>query len=1143
TDKKQFCAVASVKSNIGHLDEAAGIFGLIKTVLSLQKKCLPASLNFHEPNHKIDWVETPLFVNDKLSKWEAPKKFPRRAGVSSFGLSGTNCHVVLEEFESVEEKLKDKNTEEWKIFTLTAKSREQLHDLISRYLDFFSVEKNLNLSDVCFTLNSGRGLYSHRLAFVFKTYDELLVILKRSVEVIEKNVKIKGIFYRADKLSIKNIQEQKYNNFINWKQTKEESFLKQVAKDYVEGEKINWPEFYQDEKRQRLSLPTYPFEKKRCWFKLPAEAIREPQFELGWRAQEVIIEPIEASEILVFKGVSKKANQICEALAKEVGRENIIEVSLGEKFKKLGKNKYLIGNNLLDYQRLMLELKNQKLYQIVHLLSLEDKIRNVTNFSELEDSQEQGVMSLFYLAKALRTECVDKILNVVVVSQLANQVTGKEKIFKPENSSLLGLSRALVVEFPNWRCRAIDIDQDTNLSNLIREIRSEYQNHKVAFRDNVRYIEELRHFEVEEKKPIKLRRGGVYLFTGGTSGIVLELLKYLSQREKIKIVLLNRSGFPSVGEWKRILADKTSPENLRLLVDGFTEIIKNGSSLYFYQADVSVVSELELALAKIKKELGAINGVVHAAGVAKEKEFNLKTEEDFRKVLGIKIQGTWLLDKLTRDQSLDFFSLFSSAITCFSGAHNGDYIAANSYLDSYAFWGRRQGINFTSVNWPFWNKIGMHVRQVISSQRVSQKNISARQGTEIWFQSLNRERPGLVVVGELNHEGRSAYLIKNSPFTFSPKIISQIEEKIGIFPHAPELDQVELRGSEKSDYSQIEKDIAQILYDVLGYKEIDVKDNFFDLGGDSLFLAEIFYRLEKKYPGMLSITQLFAYPTVAKLAEYLSRSHGTSVTTKIETMSVLKSRDIAVIGLAAKTSLADNVDQLWKNLLAGRECIRPIPKERKADIDIHLRAAGAEEKYLVYSPLAYLSRIDQFDYEYFKFSPREAKLMDPNHRLFLETVITAMEEAGYGGEKLRGSNTGLYLGYGPSDFEYKSFISDSKFAASTALFTGNLSALIPSRVAYLLDLRGPSMVVDTACSSSLVAVHLACQALLSGDCELAVAGGVRLNLVPLLNRFKIGIESSDWHTRTFDDTSDGTGMGEGVAALILKPLDKAIADG
>ncbi|MHB8064942.1 MAG: HAD-IIIC family phosphatase, partial [Ruminiclostridium sp.] len=195
---------------------------------------------------------------------------------------------------------------------------------------------------------------------------------------------------------------------------------------------------------------------------------------------------------------------------------------------------------------------------------------------------------------------------------------------------------------------------------------------------------------------------------------------------------------------------------------------------------------------------------------------------------------------------------------------------------------------------------------------------------------------------------------------------------------------------------------------------------------------------------------------------------------------------------------------------------------------------------------AYLNDVDKFDYKFFQVSPKEASLMNPSHRLFLENVWKAIEDSGYGSEKLKGSKTGTFIGYSSlpyidTFYDYTRFIFEEDPSLVSMALPGNLNSMIASRISHILDLKGPSLTIDTACSSSLVAVHLACQSLRNGECEVAIAGTVKTNLFPL-DDFKVGIEATDDKAKTFDDSSDGTSRGEGVVAVVFKPLCNAIKD-
>lgn len=274
--------------------------------------------------------------------------------------------------------------------------------------------------------------------------------------------------------------------------------------------------------------------------------------------------------------------------------------------------------------------------------------------------------------------------------------------------------------------------------------------------------------------------------------------------------------------------------------------------------------------------------------------------------------------------------------------------------------------------------------------------------------------------------------------------------------------------------------------------------------------------------------------------------------TAVELIKLLKkqgmgvSGDIAVIGMAAKFPGADNTDEFWDNVKNGTDCIGEFPHNgRREDLE-QLVTGKNSGKRVEYEKGAYLPTIDTFDYRFFRLSLNEAKCMNPAQRLFLETAWHSIEDAGYTKEALAESKTGIFVGYS-SDFgeDYRKMAESCETELGGLISIGNVKSMIAARLAYALDLHGPSLLVDTACSSSLMAVHLACRSLKEGECSMAVAGGIKINLTPFKSgeENKIGIESSVGKTRTFDESSDGTGFGEGIVSIILKPLKKAEMDG
>lgn len=252
-------------------------------------------------------------------------------------------------------------------------------------------------------------------------------------------------------------------------------------------------------------------------------------------------------------------------------------------------------------------------------------------------------------------------------------------------------------------------------------------------------------------------------------------------------------------------------------------------------------------------------------------------------------------------------------------------------------------------------------------------------------------------------------------------------------------------------------------------------------------------------------------------------------------------RDVAIVGLSLRFPGANNLQEYWDLLEKGENKIGSFPPSRREDISPLLPDALRSQKN-PFLQAGYLEEIDKFDAAYFQISPNEAELMDPYHRLFLEVAYEALEDGGYGGDSLDGSKTGVYAGIdhtNKANFSYLHLIKNLDFLA----MTGSKTAILASRISYSLNLNGPSMVFDTGCSSSAVALHAACKALQNKECDMALAGGINLLMLP----FNLGmfgpIEAVDREVRAFDKDATGACWGEGVGVVLLKPLTKALEDG
>jgi len=289
SEAKSFCAISTVKTNIGHLYDMSGLSSLIKVLMELKYKELAPTINFSMPNSKIDFINSPFYLNDQLREWE-PIESIRRCGISSFGFSGTNCHIVLEEAPKATTGGESFNLTE--VFVVSAKNLHSLKESLQNHLKYFEENKGIDIHDFCYTANTGRGQYEYRLAFMFENLNELMELLKLCIDYdLDENriQKINKVYFGYHRVmsgknttvaagAISNEDKQQFTKEANvklkeYKSLKRinESLLKSICELFVKGGDVGWNNFYKGEKRIRLSIPVYPLQKERCWITLSAK--------------------------------------------------------------------------------------------------------------------------------------------------------------------------------------------------------------------------------------------------------------------------------------------------------------------------------------------------------------------------------------------------------------------------------------------------------------------------------------------------------------------------------------------------------------------------------------------------------------------------------------------------------------------------------------------------------------------------------------------------------------------------------------------------------------------------------------------------------------------------------------------------------
>ena len=364
---------------------------------------------------------------------------------------------------------------------------------------------------------------------------------------------------------------------------------------------------------------------------------------------------------------------------------------------------------------------------------------------------------------------------------------------------------------------------------------------------------------------------------------------------------------------------------------------------------------------------------------------------------------------------------------------------------------------------------------------------------------------------------------------------------------APDVKRPDLDVAFAAPTTSVQKTLANVWADLLGIDRVGIDDNFFDLGGNSLLSIQCVAQLEG-HGLKLPIVKLYQHPTIKACAAFLEGNSTSQSPAEMAAARVgarhdaPKRADIAIIGMSGRFPGAENVEQLWQNLLANKNSISTWSAE---ELDPSIPEELRNDPYYV-KARGVINDADKFDHAFFGVNPRVAALMDPQQRVFLETAWAALEDAAYDPAQFAGL-IGVYAGMGNNTYFTRNVIGHPELIEQVgdfAVMTANEKDYIATRLAFEFDLRGPALSIHTACSTSLVAIAQAFKALRDGECDMALAGGIALT-VPFNSGIVYnegGMYSPDGSTRTFDAEGKGTSFSDGCGIIILKRLDDAIRD-
>ncbi|BBB93441.1 MAG TPA: SDR family NAD(P)-dependent oxidoreductase [Methylomusa anaerophila] len=750
-----------------------------------------------------------------------------------------------------------------------------------------------------------------------------------------------------------------------------------------------------------------------------------------------------------------------------------------------------------------------------------------------------------------------KLLVQIVVSTQAEQ-----HLF----AGLAGLLKTAQIENPKLSGQLIEVEAGENSARITEILQENSRNpwdHHIRYQGGKRYVAGWRGTEVSPaaaNPPWKDR--GVYLITGGAGGLGRIFAGEIARKVKdATLILTGRSA---------LTADKQAElEQLAAL----------GARIEYKQVDVTQQQAVHSLIRHIEDSYGSLQGIIHSAGIIKDNFILKKTQAELEEVLAPKVAGLVHLDEASKHLPLDFFVSFSSIAGSIGNVGQADYAAANAFMDAYARYrsqlaaaNQRHGQTL-SINWPLWQEGGMRIDE--ESQKTIRKNtgmiaMQTATGISAFYQALAAGKEQVMVV-EGDVPRMQDYLL-----TVSPQADADTEEAAAVQAE-PWLLREKTLHQLKVLFSEISK---------MNVAGIDPEEPLESYGIDSIMITRLNQKLDGIF-GELSKTLFYEYQTLSALAEYFTADYPqkclqwTGLNNQVRPMPAkpilspaadelpapagLKTRrqlsrgftaptadrsayePVAIIGMSGRYPQAKKLTDYWENLKAGRDCITEIPPERwSLDGFYHPDPQEAAVQGKSYSKWGgFVEGFAEFDPLFFSISPREVINMDPQERLFLESCWEVLEDAGYTREQLGAQynrRVGVFAGITKTGFD---LYGPDLWKEGEQVYPRTSFGSVANRISYLLNLQGPSMPIDTMCSASLTAIHEACEHLYRGECEMAIAGGVNLylhpaNYVDLCNHHML---SEDGKCKSFGLGGNGFVPGEGVGAVLLKSLSRAVADG
>ncbi|MEM7530550.1 MAG: SDR family NAD(P)-dependent oxidoreductase [Chloroflexota bacterium] len=693
--------------------------------------------------------------------------------------------------------------------------------------------------------------------------------------------------------------------------------LTTVGQFWMAGGIIDWDGFYAHERRYRVPLPTYPFERQRYMIQptqasstvTPVEPTKQADIADWFYVPSWVRVPLPVNhdtqrdgDYLLFVDGMGIGEHLADCLRQQGAR--VMTVAPGIHDGKVGEDSYTLAPTDHDaYAVLLQELDTQERYPktIVHLWRV-DGVMDTSDLSwtTTRAGLDRGFYSLLALTQAL--SAYSREVSLYVVTDGMQSVHGDEAIC-PEKATVLGPVKVLSQEQPTIRTVSVDLSLPIGavsthtgiVEQLMREITASSRTDQVvAYRGRQRWVQTFQSLRLEDVNTQMdswqntVRTGGVYLLTGGLGGVALALASHLATYQA-KLILLSRSDFPDRAEWDAWLQGHDGQDKTSSQIRKLQTIESAGAEVLLVQADVTDPAQMKAAVTQSLERFGTIHGVVHAAGVLGGNLIAAKDPAESTRVLAPKVQGTLVLYEALKEIPLDFMVLCSSLSAIFNALGQVDYTAANVFLDAFAHClshhnpSNRLAQHIVSINWDAWYEINNEADELRAHDSTNSDDaptlmleqkygFMTDEGINIFPRILAADQPQ-VVVSTTDLDARFEEVRQHTIAAVTEDFSDYIDTDAQQQSVAGKDDMDGTASKTGKVYSPPRNESEQVLVETyrkfLGIEQIGIYDEFWALGGHSLLATQVVAQLRQEFGVALPLQALFDEPTAAGLSLYI----------------------------------------------------------------------------------------------------------------------------------------------------------------------------------------------------------------------------------------------------------------------------------